>query len=160
MKKIFLFFIITLLSLTICSCKKEKDDNVITIGASSTPHAQILEQARTLLAAKGYTLEIIVMDDYVTPNISLYEGSIDANYFQHTPFLNDFNLNNGTNLVSAGLIHYEPFGLYGNGITSIAGSNKQILIPNDGSNRSRALFLLQQKSKVVRGSSVVNNLHL
>ena len=89
-------------------------------------------------------LEVVVYQDYVTPNKALNDGGIDANYFQHTPFLNDFNLNNGTNLVSAGLIHYEPFGLYGNGITSIAGSNKQILIPNDGSNRSRALFLLQQ----------------
>ena len=143
MKKIFLIFTLFLLSFTICSCKKD-NENLIRVGASSTPHAEILEQIKPILEEQGYTLEIVKIDDYTIPNTSLAQGSLDANYFQHLPFLNLYNSDNGTNLVSVGAIHYEPFGLYGNGITSLDEATKQILIPNDGSNRSRALLLLEQ----------------
>ena len=83
---------------------------VLKVGASSTPHAEILEQVKDTLAAEGYDLQIVVYDDYVLPNQSLADGSLDANYFQHTPYLNSFNAANGTDLVSAAKIHYEPFG--------------------------------------------------
>ena len=91
----------------------------ITVGASSTPHAEILEQIKPILAEEGYDLQIVVFDDYVLPNTALEDGELDANYFQHTPYLNSFNASNGTHLVSAGLIHYEPFGLFGNGVSSL-----------------------------------------
>lgn len=141
MKKILILFILTL-TLFLTSCGN--DENTIKVGASSTPHAEILEFVRPLLKEKGYKLEIIEIDDYTIPNTSLAQGSIDANYFQHLPFLNLYNQNNNTNLVSVAAIHYEPFGLYGNQITNLSEATKQILIPNDGSNRSRALLLLQQ----------------
>ena len=114
---------------------------VLKVGASSTPHAEILEQVKDTLAAEGYDLQIVVYDDYVLPNQSLADGSLDANYFQHTPYLNSFNAANGTDLVSAAKIHYEPFGLYGNGVDSVdaIASDATILIPADDSNETRAL---------------------
>lgn len=126
------------------------DDKVIKVGASSTPHAEILEAVKEALAADGYTLEITVYDDYVLPNTALDDGSLDANYFQHTPYLNSFNASNGTNLVSAAKIHYEPFGLYGNGVTAVAdiAADATILIPADDSNETRALLLLAQEGLI------------
>ena len=123
---------------------------VLKVGASSTPHAEILEQVRDTLAAEGYDLQIVVYDDYVLPNQSLADGSLDANYFQHTPYLNSFNAANGTDLVSAGKIHYEPFGLYGNGVDSVdaIASDATILIPADDSNETRALLLLAQEGLI------------
>lgn len=125
----------------------EEDDHVITVGASSTPHAEILQQVTETLAAEGYELKIVVYDDYVLPNTALNDGELDANYFQHTPYLNSFNASNGTELVSAALIHYEPFGLYGNGVNAVSevAAGATILIPADDSNETRALFLLQQE---------------
>ena len=123
---------------------------VITVGASATPHAEILEQVKDVLAAEGYQLEIKIFDDYVLPNTALFDGDLDANYFQHTPYLNSFNASNGMNLVSAALIHYEPFGLYGNGVASVAdvAEGATIIIPADDSNETRALFLLQQEGLI------------
>ena len=123
---------------------------VLKVGASSTPHAEILEQVKDTLAAEGYDLQIVVYDDYVLPNQSLADGSLDANYFQHTPYLNSFNAANGTDLVSAGQIHYEPFGLYGNGVDSVdaIASDATILIPADDSNETRALLLLAQEGLI------------
>ena len=125
-------------------------DKVITVGASSTPHAEILEQAKTALAAEGYTLKIVVYDDYVLPNKALADGEIDANYFQHTPYLNSYNKSNGTDLVAAASIHYEPFGIYGNGVTDLTklASGATIIIPADDSNETRALLLLQQEGLI------------
>ena len=122
----------------------------LKVGASSTPHAEILEQVKDTLAAEGYDLQIVIYDDYVLPNQSLADGSLDANYFQHTPYLNSFNASNGTPLVSAGLIHYEPFGLYGNDVASVAdiASDATILIPADDSNETRALLLLAQEGLI------------
>ena len=122
----------------------------ITVGATAVPHAEILEQVRDTLAAEGYDLQIVVYDDYVLPNQSLADGSLDANYFQHTPYLNSFNAANGTDLVSAAKIHYEPFGLYGNGVDSVdaIASDATILIPADDSNETRALLLLAQEGLI------------
>ena len=128
----------------------KKDENVITVGASSTPHAEILEQVKDVLKEQGYTLDIVVYDDYVLPNTALEQGDLDANYFQHTPYLNSFNESNGTHLASAALIHYEPFGLYGNGVTAVADipAGATILVPADDSNETRALLLLQQEGLI------------
>ncbi|MBR4467327.1 MAG: metal ABC transporter substrate-binding protein [Clostridia bacterium] len=123
----------------------------IRVGASSTPHAEILEQVKADLAAKGYTLEIVTYDDYVLPNNDLQNGTLDANYFQHTPYLNSFNKSNNTTLVSAGAIHYEPFGLYGNAVSSLQNlpSGTKVFIPADDSNETRALLLLAQEGLIV-----------
>ena len=126
------------------------DLETITVGASSTPHAEILEQVKDTLAEEGYDLKIVVYDDYVLPNRALADGSLDANYFQHTPYLNSYNASNGTDLVAAAKIHYEPFGLYGNGVASVADiqPGTTILIPADDSNGTRALLLLQQEGLI------------
>jgi D-methionine transport system substrate-binding protein len=126
------------------------ENETIVVGASSTPHAEILEQVKDTLAEQGYDLEIRVFDDYVLPNQALADGELDANYFQHTPYLLSYNEANGTDLVSAALIHYEPFGLYGNGVTSVADipDGATIIIPADDSNETRALLLLQQEGLI------------
>lgn len=122
----------------------------ITVGATAVPHAEILEQVKDALAAEGYTLNIVIYDDYVLPNQALAEGTLDANYFQHRPYLNSYNESNGTDLVSAAVIHYEPFGIYGNGVTDLKDLAKgaTIIIPADDSNETRALFLLQQEGLI------------
>lgn len=128
----------------------QTDDMTIVVGASSTPHAEILEQVKATLAEQGYTLEIRVFDDYILPNTSLDEGDLDANYFQHKPYLDSFNAQNGTKIASAAAIHYEPFGLYGNGITSLENvpAGTTIIVPADDSNETRALFLLAQEGLI------------
>jgi len=128
----------------------EAELETIVVGASSTPHAEILEQVKDALAAEGYELEIVVYDDYVLPNQALSDGDLDANYFQHTPYLNSYNESNGTDLAVAALIHYEPFGMYGNGVTDLAelAEGATILIPADDSNETRALLLLQQEGLI------------
>ena len=88
------------------------DDKTITVAASATPHAEILEEAKPLLEKEGYELEVTVFDDYVRPNEVVESGEFDANYFQHIPYLDQFNEEKGTHLVNAGGIHYEPFGIY------------------------------------------------
>ena len=122
----------------------------IIVGASATPHAEILEQIQSALAEDGYTLEIKVFDDYVLPNKALADGELDANYFQHTPYLNNYNAENDTDLVPAALIHYEPFGVFGNGVSDLAdlAEGATIIIPADGSNETRALFVLQQEGLI------------
>ena len=152
MKKIVALVLALVLALSLVACGGAKtSDKVIKIGASSTPHAEILEQVKASLEADGYTLEIVTYDDYVLPNTALEAGELDANYFQHTPYLNSFNASNNTHLAVAALIHYEPFGLYGNGVASVADakSGATILIPADDSNETRALLLLAQEGLVV-----------
>ena len=147
----------SLVSLSACGDKTtddknsdSADDKVITVGASATPHAEILEQVKQVLADEGYELKIVTYDDYVLPNQALADGTLDANYFQHKPYLDSFNAKNGTNLVSVGIIHYEPFGIYGNGVTDLKDLAKgaTIIIPADDSNETRALFLLQQEGLI------------
>ena len=115
-------------------------------GPRPSPHAEILEHAADLLAAEGITLDIVEFDDYVMPNTALQEGSLDANYFQHEPYLLNFNAENGTNLVSAGAIHYEPLGVYAGKSDDLANvpDGAVIGIPADATNGGRALLLLQE----------------
>lgn len=122
----------------------------ITVGASATPHAEILEQVKEVLAEQGYTLDVVTYDDYVLPNTALADGTLDANYFQHSPYLESFNASNSTDLVSAAKIHYEPFGLYGNGVDDLANlpDGATIIIPADDSNETRALLLLAQEGLI------------
>lgn len=122
-----------------------EEDKVITVAASPTPHAEILEAAAPLLEEKGYTLEVTEFTDYVQPNLVVDSGEIDANYFQHIPYLEQFNEEQGTHLVNAGGIHYEPFGIYPgtkSDLSEIA-EGDVIAVPNDTTNEARALLLLQ-----------------
>lgn len=135
---------------------------VIKVGATATPHGAILESIKDALAAEGYELDIFIYDDYVLPNKALADGELDANYFQHRPYLNSYNEQNGTDLVSAAVIHYEPFGIYSNGVASLAdlAEGATILIPADDSNGTRALLLLQQEGliELPEGSSLDSSL--
>lgn len=117
----------------------------ITVAASATPHAEILEQAKTILAEQGWDLQVTVFDDYVLPNDVVESGEFDANYFQHIPYLDDFNATKGTHLVNAGGIHYEPFGIYPGTKSDLAelSEGDVIAVPNDTTNEARALLLLQ-----------------
>ena len=117
----------------------------IKVAASATPHAEILEQAKPLLAEQGYDLEVTVFDDYVQPNLVVESGDFDANYFQHIPYLDNFNEEKGTHLVNAGGIHYEPFGIYPGTKKSLdeLAEGDSIAVPNDTTNEARALLLLQ-----------------
>lgn len=157
MKKIISIVLAVVLVLALAACGTQEkatpadgSDKVIKVGATSTPHGEILEFVKPELEKAGYTLEIVIYDDYVLPNQALAENSLDANYFQHSPYLNSYNEANKTDLVSAALIHYEPFGLYGNGVTSVAdiAEGATILIPADDSNETRALLLLQQEGLI------------
>lgn len=117
----------------------------ITVAASATPHAEILEQAKPLLAEQGWDLEVKVFNDYVLPNQVVESGDFDANYFQHIPYLDSFNEEQGTHLVNAGGIHYEPFGIYPGMKSDLSSLEKGdvIAVPNDTTNEARALLLLQ-----------------
>lgn len=123
-------------------------DKTIVVGASATPHAEILEQARAALKEKGYDLKVVVYNDYVQPNVALDSGDLDANYFQHQPYLDQYNKENNTKLVSAGVIHYEPFGIYPGKTASLDAlkDGAKIAVPNDATNEARALLLLEAQS--------------
>lgn len=127
------------------SSASASDLKTIKIAASATPHAEILEQAKPILAEEGYTLDITVFDDYVQPNEVVESGEFDANYMQHVPYLESFNEEKGTHLVDAGDIHYEPFGIYPGTKSSLddIADGDTIAIPNDTTNEARALLLLQ-----------------
>lgn len=130
------------------SSSSDKNDKVtIKVGANITPHSEILEQAKPILAKEEIDLEIIQIEDSVTPNTGLAEGSLDANFFQHQPYLDDFNAENGTDLVSVGAVHYEPFGVYAGKTKSLADlpDGATVAVPNNTTNEARALLLLQQE---------------
>ena len=122
-----------------------EEDKTITVAASATPHAEILEQAKPLLEEQGWDLEVTVFDDYVQPNLVVESGDFDANYFQHIPYLENFNEEQGTHLVNAGGIHYEPFGIYPGTKASLdeLEDGDVIAVPNDTTNEARALLLLE-----------------
>ena len=122
----------------------------IVVGASPAPHAEILKAANDVLKEKGYELEIKEYVDYIQPNLALESGDLDANYFQHLPYLESFNKENGTNLVSAGAIHYEPFGIYAGKTTSLGElqDGATIAVPNDTTNEARALLLLEAQGLI------------
>ncbi|MBT1176867.1 MetQ/NlpA family ABC transporter substrate-binding protein [Bifidobacterium callimiconis] len=122
------------------------DDKTITVAASPTPHAEILNNAvKPILEKDGYKLEVKEFTDYVQPNTATEEGEVDANYFQHKPYLDDFNKEKGTHLVSVEAVHFEPFGLYPGKTKSLDAlqDGATVAVPNDATNEARALLLLQ-----------------
>ncbi len=152
MKKVISILLVLVLSLgllTACS-SGSADDKTITVGASVTPHAEILRAVEADLAAQGYTLKVVEYNDYVLPNTATESGELDANYFQHQPYLTDFNANNDTHLVSVASIHYEPFGVYAGKVDSLDAlvEGSTIAIPNDGTNEARALYLLEAEGLI------------
>ena len=122
----------------------------IIVGASPAPHAEILRAAQDVLAEKGYELDIKEYVDYIQPNLALESGDLDANYFQHFPYLESFNEENGTKLVSAASIHYEPFGIYAGKASSLEelADGATVAVPNDTSNEARALLLLEAQGLI------------
>lgn len=127
-----------------------EEDKTITVAASATPHAEILEQAKPILAEEGYDLQVTVFDDYIMPNEVVESGDMDANYFQHLPYLEQYNEEKGSHLVSVGGIHYEPFGIYPGTKTSLddVADGDSVAVPNDTTNEARALLLLQDNGLI------------
>ncbi len=153
MKKV--LAILTVIALTLmlfagCGSTAPKETAKIKVGASVTPHAEILKYANDLLKEKGYELEIIEYTDYVQPNLALESGELDANYFQHLPYLENFNEERNTGLVSVAAVHYEPLGLYPGKVKTIAElqDGAQIAVPNDVTNEARALLLLENQGLI------------
>lgn len=143
--------VLAVTSLTGCGkSDKKEEDKVITVAASATPHAEILEYAKPLLEKEGYTLEVKVFDDYVLPMNVVESGELDANYAVHVPYLESFNEEQGTHLANAGGIHYEPFGIYPGKKSSLDDieNGDIIAIPNDTTNEARALLLLQDNGLI------------
>lgn len=138
-KMLFLTLILSFFSLSVHAEK-------LQVAATPVPHAEILEFVKPKLAEQGITLEIKVFTDYVQPNTQVAEGRLDANFFQHQPYLDEFNLSKGTTLISVAGIHVEPFGAYSSKIKSLDDlkQGSQIAIPNDATNGGRALLLLQK----------------
>ncbi|MBK5244244.1 MAG: MetQ/NlpA family ABC transporter substrate-binding protein [Eubacteriaceae bacterium] len=147
MKKLLSVLLVGVIGLSLFTgcAAKGTDDKTIVVGASPTPHAEILKVAGEVLKEEGYTLEIKEFTDYVQPNLTLGSKELDANFFQHLPYLEDFNVKNGTKLVSAGAIHYEPLGVYPGKIKTLDAivDGTTIAIPNDTTNEARALLLLE-----------------
>lgn len=138
--------ILTFSIFALTGCGKTKaGDKKIVVGASPTPHAEILEAARDELEKEGYTLEIKEFEDYVKPNQALSDGDLDANFFQHLPYLKDYNEKNKTKLVSAGEEHFETLGIFKGKKSSLEGltGGDKIAVPNDTTNEARALLLLE-----------------
>jgi D-methionine transport system substrate-binding protein len=127
----------------------EKTDSVLSVGATPVPHAELLNLIKSDLAAQGITLRVVEFTDYVQPNVAVLSGDLDANFFQHIPYL-DSNADWSARLVSAFGVHVEPFGLYSVKYRNISDlpNNASIAIPNDPSNGGRALLLLQSKGLI------------
>ena len=148
MKKLLTLLVSLTLLLTIVGCGSKTTDEEtkkVSVAASPTPHAEILEKAKEILAEKGWELEIVEFEDYVQPIEVVESGEIDCNYFAHTPYLNNYNSEHGTTQTVVGRVHYEPFGVYPGTKSSFAdlAAGDEIVIPNDGTNETRALLLLQ-----------------
>ncbi|MGI6668294.1 MAG: MetQ/NlpA family ABC transporter substrate-binding protein [Acetivibrionales bacterium] len=154
MKKIVLAILVSALllgSFAGCSGGKTKaGDTTLVVGASVTPHAEILAEAKEILAKKGIELKVVEFTDYVQPNLNVENGNLDANYFQHKPYLDQFNKDNGTNLVSVASIHYEPLGIYAGRTGSFdkLPDGAVISVPNDVTNEARALMLLEAQGLI------------
>lgn len=152
MKKIIgIVLVLTLVFTLFSGCGANDNKNTtIKVGASITPHAEILNVAKEILQEKGTTLEIIEFSDYVQPNLNVESGDLDANYFQHKQYMDNFNIENKTHIVDVAAIHYEPFGIYP-GKTSYIEELKdgaKISVPNDGTNEARALMLLEAQGLI------------
>ena len=146
---IILSLVIGSIALTGCG-GKDGDDKTIKVGASPAPHAEILKEVKAELEKDGYKLEVVEFQDYVQPNKALDAGDIDANYFQHKPYMDEFNAKQETELVSIGAIHYEPLGLYQGEKKSIdeLAEGDKIAVPNDTTNEARALLLLESEGLI------------
>ncbi len=150
MKKfnLFILFSFAICVISLVGCQKDGDNNKtpVIVGASATPHAEILEQVREDMDTLGYNLQIKVYDDYIQPNLALDTGELTANYFQHIRYLTSFNENRGTKLVSVAGIHYEPLAIYPGKIKTLEElkDGATISIPNDSTNEARALLLLER----------------
>jgi len=145
MKKTLLAIAIILGIFIFAACGGNSDDSVIRIGATASPHAEILAHVAPILEERGFTLDITIFDDFISPNLALDAGDIDINYFQHTPFLNNFNANHGTDLVPAFGVHFEPLRVYAGRLDSLENipQGSTIAIPDDPTNEARALQLLE-----------------
>ncbi len=167
-KTLFILFTLTLAFTLLAGCGSSSSDNTaseenksseettasepkkIVVGATPAPHAEILTAAKEILQEKGYELEIKEFTDYVQPNLSLESGELDANFFQHTPSLDDFNAEQNTNIVSLASIHYEPLGVYPGKTKSFDDlqDGAQVAVPNDTTNEARALLLLEAQGLI------------
>ncbi len=130
--------------------KAKAEDKTITVGACVTPHAEILAIAKDTLAKDGYTLKVVEYNDYVLPNTALESGELDANYFQHQPYLDDFNKEHDTHIVPVASVHFEPFGIYAGNTASFADlkDGAKVAVPNDTTNEARALLLLEAQGLI------------
>ncbi len=148
MKKFGVFILITILSLSfLTGCSKGKnDENLIRIGVSPEPHKKIVELVKEDLEKEGIKVEIIEFTDYIKPNLALAENELDANFFQHEPYMNEFREKKNIDIVSIGGVHIEPMGLYSSKYNSIdeLKDGSEIAIPNDTTNGARALLLLEK----------------
>lgn len=129
---------------------EKKELETIKVGAAITPHAEILNFVKEDLAEQGYNLEVVEYNDYVLPNTALEAGDLDANYFQHKPYLDDFNKEKGTHIVIAGNVHFEPLGIYAGKTASLDALKEgaTVAVPNDTTNEARALLLLEQEGLI------------
>lgn len=154
MKKFFAILLAGVLTVGLAACggsddaandDSNKEEITLKIGASPTPHAEILNAAKDELAEKGIKLDIVEFTDYVQPNLATESGDLDANYFQHTPYLEQFNKEQGTHLVSVGAVHFEPMSIYAGTVKDLKDIPKgtKVGIPNDATNGGRALLLLE-----------------
>lgn len=154
-KKLLTLALVAVLAVGLVGCGKDSGkesssnkDDVIVIGATANPHAEILEQVvKPILSKKGYKLDVKVFNDYILPNKALSEKSLDANYFQHLPYLKEYNKKNNTDLVETVKVHVEPMGIYSSKIKSLKDLKEGAIIsvPNDPTNESRALKLLARE---------------
>jgi len=138
-------FVSILLACLLVALSAQAFGEVVRIGATPVPHAEILEFIKPMMAEKGFTLEVIVFNDYVIPNTEVEQGGLEANYFQHTRYMNNFNAEQGTHLVAVVPVHFEPMGIYKGKTTSLdeLPDGGVIAVPNDTTNAARALLLLE-----------------
>ena len=150
MKKAIATFLALTLAAGLAVTASAEEDKTITVAASTTPHAEILAEAAKILEEQGWELEVVEFQDYVQPNLVVDSGEFDANYFQHIPYLESFNEEQGTDLVNAGGIHYEPFGIYPGTKSDLdeLEDGDVIAVPNDTTNEARALLLLQDNGVI------------
>lgn len=165
MKKLLVVLLSLLLFVSFTGCSKEKTEETVTkisIACTEVPHSVILGKAKEILAKENIELEIKIFSDYVQPMNVVESGEIDANYFAHTPYVNNFNAENGTHLVPIGFVHYEPLGIYAGKVSSLSDlkDGDVIAVPNDTTNECRALLLLEANGIITlpEGTSLSSNI--
>jgi D-methionine transport system substrate-binding protein len=167
MKKVLIFVLTAILAVSFTACgtksSTSEDKKVIKVGATPLPHAEILEQVKPILAKEGYTLEIVEFTDYVTPNTALAEGDIDANFFQHIPYLEKTKKEKNLDLTYTVKVHIEPMGLYSKKYKKLGDlkEGSKIAIPNDPTNAARALRVLESAGLIkVKAGELVTELDI